>query len=357
VPTIREFDRNGTYVRSIGRGGDGPGEYRGPVVMTVHPDGRIFVYDRPQRRLLVYSRTGEALETRAVELSASSAVAAPEIVADTAGNVYVKVPARDPRTSPYTLSSLPGWLMFDSSGEILDTLHVVGMPDLPLYTVAATSRDPEGRTVTRYADIPYYPINLAALSPLGYLVTANSSRYALDLRITPSKSAHAEVEPSSIAAPRRWMTGDPVVSIRLDQPQVEIPTREREDRMHDIEASLRVAVPGWIWSGPEIPTAKPHMTAILTGLDGRIWVAASLPSEEREIGPDSATGPDAFNSLRRWHEPVAYDVFETSGEYLGRIRIADKTRINRMRGDTVWATQYDEDNLPFFKRFVVRWKN
>lgn len=47
VPVIRRYDRAGTYVRQIGRGGEGPGEYRQIVGMEVLPDGRLVTWDPP----------------------------------------------------------------------------------------------------------------------------------------------------------------------------------------------------------------------------------------------------------------------------------------------------------------------
>ena len=52
------FDRNGNYVRQIGRKGRGPGELLNPVDMAVGPGGNVYVLDGGNRRLSVFDSAG-----------------------------------------------------------------------------------------------------------------------------------------------------------------------------------------------------------------------------------------------------------------------------------------------------------
>jgi hypothetical protein len=45
VGTVRIFDSSGEYVRSLGRLGEGPAEFRSPTQMTLARDGSVWVYD------------------------------------------------------------------------------------------------------------------------------------------------------------------------------------------------------------------------------------------------------------------------------------------------------------------------
>jgi hypothetical protein len=55
---IRAFDKNGGYLRSIGRKGQGPGEFQFPVQILVSPQQELVVCDLMQRRVLFFSLDG-----------------------------------------------------------------------------------------------------------------------------------------------------------------------------------------------------------------------------------------------------------------------------------------------------------
>ncbi len=62
VPAVRVYDHDGAFVRNIGGGGQGPGEYTFPTIVTVDKQGRVFVVAN-MRRINVYDATGEPTET------------------------------------------------------------------------------------------------------------------------------------------------------------------------------------------------------------------------------------------------------------------------------------------------------
>lgn len=62
-PMVREYDADGRFVRTFGRRGEGPGEYRSPEGVAQLPDGRVLVLDGAGQRVNVYSRTGVAVDT------------------------------------------------------------------------------------------------------------------------------------------------------------------------------------------------------------------------------------------------------------------------------------------------------
>ncbi len=60
---VAVFDRNGNYVRQIGRKGRGPGELLNPVDMAVGPDAKVYVLDSGNRRLSIFDSTGVFLSS------------------------------------------------------------------------------------------------------------------------------------------------------------------------------------------------------------------------------------------------------------------------------------------------------
>jgi DNA-binding beta-propeller fold protein YncE len=60
---VHRFTGSGEYVQSWGEPGDGPGEFHLPHSVWVHTDGRVFVCDRENDRIQIFSPTGEHLTT------------------------------------------------------------------------------------------------------------------------------------------------------------------------------------------------------------------------------------------------------------------------------------------------------
>lgn len=58
---IKVFGPDGRFVRELGRKGEGPGEFRGITEVATDPDGRIHVFDWPNRRNTIFSPDGEIL--------------------------------------------------------------------------------------------------------------------------------------------------------------------------------------------------------------------------------------------------------------------------------------------------------
>ena len=57
-----QFDLTGTYIRSIGGPGKGPGEYITPVLVAVAPSGHILIYDGSTLRVNLYDENGRYLD-------------------------------------------------------------------------------------------------------------------------------------------------------------------------------------------------------------------------------------------------------------------------------------------------------
>jgi len=59
---IKVFDRDGGFTKTIGRKGQGPGEFGLPISLTLTPDRQIIVNDMGQRKLLFFDRDGNYLK-------------------------------------------------------------------------------------------------------------------------------------------------------------------------------------------------------------------------------------------------------------------------------------------------------
>jgi hypothetical protein len=60
---VRVFDSSGSFIRTIGRKGDGPGEHRGAQGIALAPDGSVWSQDSSLGRLTQFAQDGRVLNT------------------------------------------------------------------------------------------------------------------------------------------------------------------------------------------------------------------------------------------------------------------------------------------------------
>jgi hypothetical protein len=58
VARISRFTKDGTFIKSLGRYGTGPGEFRTPHDLALDPQGRVFVADRGNMRIQILDQEG-----------------------------------------------------------------------------------------------------------------------------------------------------------------------------------------------------------------------------------------------------------------------------------------------------------
>ena len=65
---IKKYDKNGTYVTTIGRKGKGPGEFEGPMILAINQRSQIYILDLLNSRIQKYSTKGEELGSIKISL-------------------------------------------------------------------------------------------------------------------------------------------------------------------------------------------------------------------------------------------------------------------------------------------------
>jgi DNA-binding beta-propeller fold protein YncE len=115
VGRISVFDRNGKFLRTIGKTGTGPGEFRTPHALRFDSQGRLIVADRHNHRIQILTKDGRYLgEYR--EFSRVSGIAI-----DASDTLY----AADSESSPRTH---PGWLKGIRAGSLKDGKVTIFVP-------------------------------------------------------------------------------------------------------------------------------------------------------------------------------------------------------------------------------------
>jgi len=164
---VRMFDRNGIFLRNVGRQGSGPGEYRRIAGLETFPDGRIVIWDPGSQGVHLYNPEGGYLTTHHVQSSISGSDV---LRAGHNGTFYVKSVLDYSPTLPNWKTA---WLVIDPEGSIADTIRVPMDPEkyeqaYVLYTASGSA-------------YPFFDRQLSTLSPHGYLITGRHGDYNIHL--------------------------------------------------------------------------------------------------------------------------------------------------------------------------------
>lgn len=319
-PVLRVYSPDGTWLRDIGREGEGPGEYKRPDSgLAILPDGRVAMRDPGNGRILFYSPDGEYLDYFRI---AGSFNTSRPLIADTSGALVTFI-ITNLGTSVFEWER--GHARFHADGTV-DTL---AMPDLA-YDEAMVSGQHEGSSST--SNVPFTPFQATAYSPFGYYIVGITEDYSFDL-----------LRPEGVLRIRRSYEPVPV------DPSEAAAERER---MTD---NFKQQFPGWKWNGLPIPDVKPAYQGFYPADDGRIWVQVSAPSERyMDTAEQRAEEERLGHTVNPFRAPVRFDVFEATGEYLGQVSTPEGFSLRPrpvFRGDTVWGVVRDEFDVQRLHRF------
>ncbi len=307
VPAIRHFNAEGTYVKTIGAKGSGPGEYEDVLLGMDHlPDGRLIVRDPRNRRLTIYAPDGAFSEQWGLD---SGLYTSRAMHVDRNGQVYVRI-VTSPRQPDQPFET--GLLRLDAEGAPVDTLHAPAMPgdELP----------PSG----------YFSVGVEwDLHPDGYVVVGRSDAYAIELR-----------KPAG------------TVVLQRDMERVELNSEERAE--WEAVREWQIETQGQFMSQlpPPTPSIKPIYRSIYAGKDGSIWVqryvAAVKTDQEGQPPP-----PERAPPRRTWREPAVYDVFRDDGTFLGEVHVPEGVSLWTYHLDEIWATTRGEMGETYLVRMSL----
>jgi hypothetical protein len=319
---VRVYDGAGTFLRRIGRAGEGPGELKQPAGMAFLPDGRLVVRDPGNARMNIYSTDGTALDSWPIP--GGFFTSAP-IFVDTAGQVYTDIIAERRDDGAWKT----GLLRLDSAGAVVDTVRRP-LDDYEVPQLVARRVEGSNRSMST-TGVPFWPNAVTTLNRHGEFVGGVADRYALTT----------------------WRADGTLQRIERAVPRVAVHADEAATEIERVTRNMRRTQDSWRWDGPRPPADKPFFRTVRVGEDGRIWVLTSQPAER--VAPDADAQPDAEGRrpLDRWVEPAVYDVFEGDGDFLGTVRFPPRFQPVVLRGDQVWGFIQDEYDVGYVVRLRV----
>ena len=145
APALRKYDARGRYVHTLGRRGQGPGEYLKGGGLAVHPDGRVMLWDSGTWRINVYSPAGESIATWSTPSGVGGTVSVSTshaLVIDSTGVIWYRrnILERQPTIGPRL-----EWVRLTGTGASLDTVAE------PVFSVVPRSLSASNQYGTNYS--------------------------------------------------------------------------------------------------------------------------------------------------------------------------------------------------------------
>lgn len=309
---IRVFDSSGQFLRRVGRGGDGPGEFRSPLGLAVLAGDTLLVWDRGARRLSWFSVDGTLERERTLR--------------EPAGIRTIRRVALSPSGAILVLGATTTEEDLGNQGRVRETWQVVpvgprGDVRQPIGAIPGTERaiqlqgDGTGRVVS--------------VSVQGRWWWGEGFAWASDHGVWTADRLSFEARHFD---PERGL--DRIVRVMAeDQPF----TSALIDSLHRVELE-RVADPEIreLWRADfaerEYPQGVPPVAGVFGDGVGRVWIGLTEPPPER-----LASG--ALTAVRQWL------VFE-EGAAAGTLETRSLTPLGVLvlppRSHPLWA---DEDGL------------
>jgi hypothetical protein len=345
---IRVYDPRGQLLRTIGRRGSGPGEFERFATFGVVGDTvwAVEIGGLGRARLTLFDRQGAVLSTNRVEgvmvrfqSPGSSGWVLPRFMREDGrfiGSLMVTSSRRTTEAWPVSATDtvVPPRVLFTADGTPIDTIGWdqprIPRPSAPLTWVEVGS--------TRY--LPPRP---PAPDPLW--ITLADGHAIVEMPVP----VDGEVAHFTVA--RIGLAGDTIYHRRF-----RYRPRRYDAALLDSLVWRSVRRPGGgvpIIDGIPVPRPVP---ADSMGAFEKIRASIDFPEFQRPVQRASARADgglwllreDAGDGLSRWM------VLAPDGRLRGELELPSRTNIAWTRGDTAWAVEGDEVDVPWLVRYLIR---
>ena len=310
------FRPDGQFVRSIGRKGEGPGEFQVAMAHGLIGD-TLWVTNWPAPRMSLFRKDGTHLSTRQTPFDAG----------------------RAPSTAPVGIS---GWLAGGRAYVLLDALILeagarvpvlVGtreMRNLDTLAMIPTSRGLRVPGVGSWAFAPMPSSPLLAISSMrAEIATAEWDRAkpgGVTVRVVGADGAERWRRHLQFAAepvPRRVRDSLLAVGLSKARPQLDAARRRPGTTLNASNERL-------VEQGLDLPNHYPPVRSLVLGLDGTVWL-------------------ERFGDGR----PGQWLVLGGQGESLFQVQLPASLEVQQASATDVWGTDRDEFDVSYLVRFSL----
>jgi hypothetical protein len=297
---LRRFDGEGRFVRSVGRQGEGPGEFtNGSPCVRGGPNQEVWTTD-PRSRFQRFDASGQLVDSR---LLPGFNACGTFVMSD--GHVLTLTSIPEERYHRWAVLHRLG-----DTGELIpgDSFRVV----VPEPVMALDNRG------TPVGELPFQPLSGFTIGPHGEYIRAEMDAYRFELRAM-NRDTPVIVEREYLPAPIPAEVRDSAIQ-RFAMMGERV--MERNPQTDESE-----------FSADRVPHVYPAFVMLWVNEDGTIWFARTLES-----------GADGF------------DVFSEEGRFLGSIASLvsfDEARIAATTRDHIYAVVSDELGIPYVERWSI----
>ena len=322
---VRAYSPTGTAVRTIGREGEGPGEFDRPSSMGLLGD-TLWVLDHGLYRISYFALSGELIKSRNIPIDMGDQDYSPPrprgLLSD--GSISGASPSWSQQVASGELTK-SAILRIDSVCRIVDT--IAG------YSVENTSwevTDPNDQRAPRsYQSQPFTDTEIVTVSE------------HIPLVVRVNRQVHNIVDEAVLGVTAVSFDGDTIFSrsyshtpISIDESLVDSLVNSRAERAASSPfpgAPTAERAADWARSSLYVPEYHPPVSASLVGKDGSVWLCA-----EKTGGPS-----------------VDWRMISPSGEPIGTVALPVRFRPMEADGNLVWGTDYDELDVPYIVRYRI----
>jgi hypothetical protein len=261
---IQEFDKKGRYLRTIGRKGQGPGEFELPFKLFL--DGKNYIYVLDRRSLKIFNDKGEFLETVKLTTFITDFYVSPD------GNIFASSELRDEKGSTQAVMKM------DSQGKIVK--KVAEFPYIELI-VRKSGDVTYSFGASRHVYIPELCFSALNGQTFCYAYSAEFKIFLLDEHGNTSLIFQKEESPQAVNRKEK----DSI----LDQMKERYKERGR-------------SLPEDIWEEVQFPSHRPFFDHILADDMQRLYVRR-------------------LKSVLNDNNEVEFDIFGREGLYLYKLKL------------------------------------